>query len=283
VKRAVLTALLLCGVLAPAPAQAFTNGPASVDGANDWTCKPTRKHPYPVVLIPGTFGNVGASWAVISPLLAKNGYCVFAFNYGMSPKSLGWLDGLSGLGDIAESAATMRGFVEKVVNATGSPRVDVVGHSQGGMMPNYYIKRLGGDRKIHTLIGLAPSNHGTTSLGLVKLARSLHLVDDILGTPSLEQQEQGSEFQRNLFGDGDTVPGPRYVVVETDRDIIVTPHTNAFLKGAQNILIQKACPHDYVGHIGMFTDGPTIQFILNALGANRRHFRPVCQNYGLPF
>ena len=30
------------------------------------------------------------------------------------------------------------------------------------MMPNYYIKFLGGAAKVNELIGLAPSNHGTT-------------------------------------------------------------------------------------------------------------------------
>ena len=54
--------------------------------------------------------------------------------------------------------------------ATGASQVDIVGHSQGGMMPRYYIKFLGGAAKVHTLVGLAPSNHGTTLDGLFTLA-----------------------------------------------------------------------------------------------------------------
>ena len=38
------------------------------------------------------------------------------------------------------------------------------------MMPRYYLKFLGGASKVNTLVGLAPSNHGTTLDGLFTLA-----------------------------------------------------------------------------------------------------------------
>ena len=51
------------------------------------------------------------------------------------------------------------------------PRSTSSGHSQGGMMPRYYLKFLGGAAKVAKLVGLAPSNHGTTVLGLVRPAQ----------------------------------------------------------------------------------------------------------------
>ena len=66
--------------------------------------------------------------------------------------------------------AALRRFVNQVLAATGAHKVDIVGHSQGGMMPRYYIKNLGGASKVNTLVGLAPSNHGTTLEGLFTLA-----------------------------------------------------------------------------------------------------------------
>ncbi len=52
--------------------------------------------------------------------------------------------------------------MSRVRDATGSRRVDLVGHSQGGMMPRYYLKFLNGAAKVDDLVGIAPSHHGTT-------------------------------------------------------------------------------------------------------------------------
>ena len=59
---------VLAGSLAVAPAQADVVE-ISPPGANDWSCKPTRKHPRPVVLVDGTFGNQSTNWHTYSPLL----------------------------------------------------------------------------------------------------------------------------------------------------------------------------------------------------------------------
>jgi hypothetical protein len=51
-------------------------------GANNFSCKPGAAHPYPVVLVHGTFANMDDNRQAASPVLANHGYCVFAFNYG---------------------------------------------------------------------------------------------------------------------------------------------------------------------------------------------------------
>ena len=109
-------------------------------GANNFSCKPTAAHPYPVVLVNGTFANMDDNWQAASPILANHGYCVFAFNYGGTSAT----SPIQGTGDIAASAATLSSFVNEVLAATGASKVDLVGHSQGGMMPRYYINFLGG-------------------------------------------------------------------------------------------------------------------------------------------
>src|SRR3954451_20304075 len=147
---------------------AHTSPTASPPGANDWTCKPTAAHPFPVVLVHGTFADMSDSWQALSPLLKNNGYCVFALNYGSYAGS--GAVGIYGTGDIPNSAAELSAFVNKVLSATGAAEVDLVGHSQGGMMPRYYLKNLGGAAKVRALVGLSPSNHGTTLDGLFTLA-----------------------------------------------------------------------------------------------------------------
>ena len=264
----------------------FVSSPDAVPGANDWKCKPSAAHPNPVVLVPATMVNFGANFVAISPTLKNAGYCVYSFNYGMTWLSAGRF---GGLGDIADSAQTLKNFVNQVLASTGASKVDLVGHSQGGMMPNYYLKRLGGAAKVRTLIGLAPSNHGTTLGGIVTLGANLNIlgfVNSIIvaaGVPGLGQQEVGSSFQNALWADGDTVPGVRYVVIESTHDEVVTPYTNAFLSGPNvtNILIQDQCPSDPTGHIGIFLDGPTLQNIVNQLGPRTPGFTPACTGYGM--
>jgi triacylglycerol esterase/lipase EstA (alpha/beta hydrolase family) len=49
-------------------------------GADNFSCKPSVAHPYPVILVHGTFANMDDNWQAASPVLANHGYCVFAFN-----------------------------------------------------------------------------------------------------------------------------------------------------------------------------------------------------------
>src|SRR5690349_2299353 len=120
---------------------AHTSPSASPPGANDWSCKPSAAHPRPVVLVHGTFADMSNSWQAISPLLKNNGYCVFALNSGDYNGS--GAIGVYGTGEIRNSAAELNAFVDKVLAATGAAEVDIVGHSQGGMMPRWYLKFLG--------------------------------------------------------------------------------------------------------------------------------------------
>ncbi len=56
----------------------------------------------------------------------------------------------------------------------------MVGHSQGGMMPRYYMKFLGGAAKVNKLVGLVPSNHGTSLSGLVQLGSLLGITQAVV-------------------------------------------------------------------------------------------------------
>ena len=191
-------ALLVPGLLLTqaGPAQADAIGDAKalaapgLIGANDWACRPSATHPRPVVLVHGTFENGTDNWVAAAPALAAHGYCVFALTYGELPG----VPVLGALAPVAGSAAQLATFVSGVLAATGTSQVDVVGHSQGGMMPRYYLKFLGGAAKVHTLVGLAPSNHGTTLDGIVTLARQFPGALDIIasGCPSCGDQFVGS-------------------------------------------------------------------------------------------
>ncbi len=242
-------------------------------GANDWACDPTAAHPRPVVLLHGTYGNMTNAWQRLSPDLANQGYCVFAFDYGASASPYP----IRGAGDIPAAAVEVDAFVDRVLAATGAPEVDIVGHSQGGgILPRWYLRFLGGAAEVHTLVGIAPSNHGTTLFGLGTLARAFGLTAGIGAlTPAAEQQIIGSSTNATLDAGGDTVPGVDYTTIVSRDDEVVTPYTNQFLSGptVTNHVLQDGCRIDRSEHLGVVYDPRAIALVDNAL--DPAHPRPV--------
>jgi triacylglycerol esterase/lipase EstA (alpha/beta hydrolase family) len=233
-------------------------------GANDFSCRPTAAHPYPVVLVHGTFGNMTDSWEALSPLLANAGYCVYALNYGGSSPS----NPIQATGPIETSAAQLSAFVDKVLAATHASKVDIVGHSQGGMMPRYYIRFLGGAAKVDTLVGLAPSNHGTTLFGLTTLESAFGATGSLPGCAACGEQMAGSAFLAKLNSGHETEPGVHYTVIETRYDDVVTPYTSAFLAPApnvRNITLQDGCAADLGDHLAIIYDERALADVRNAL------------------
>ncbi|MEW1719044.1 alpha/beta fold hydrolase [Streptomyces sp. NPDC093109] len=249
---------------------AVTAAAAPSSGWNDFSCKPSAAHPRPVVLVHGTFANSVDNWLGLAPYLVKRGYCVFALDHGQLPG----VPVFYGLGPIDASAAQLATYVDRVLAATGAAKVDIVGHSQGGMMPRYYLKFLGGAAKVNALVGIAPSSHGTTLLGLTKLLAYFPGAKDLLSekTPALADQIAGSAFLTKLNAGGDTVPGVRYTVIATRYDEVVTPYRTQFLTGSEvrNVLLQDLCAVDLSEHaaIGLI-DRIAFHEVANALDPAR--------------
>ena len=258
---------------APAVRFAMRHPGAKVPGTNDFTCTP-RKGTHPVVLIPGTTEDAFTTWSYYGPRMQAAGLCVYTFNY--NPMTHPLVEAVSTTGNIYSTAAFMAHFVDKVLKSTGADKVDLVGHSQGGgPLPRAYIKYYGGDKKVNHLIGIVPSNKGTSILGMEKFLNEP-------GTPantimsagaryrnleSAPQQLQGSTFLKDLNAGGMTAPGVKYTVIATRFDNRVFPWTNALIPepGAKNIVIQDVCPLDHSAHTNITYDPMTYQVVANAL------------------
>ncbi|EGX57042.1 secreted lipase [Streptomyces zinciresistens K42] len=269
-----LAALLLTAAVAFVPAtgtaQAAETSATASSGWNDYSCKPSTAHPRPVVLVHGTFANSVDNWLGLAPYLKNRGYCVFSLDYGQLPG----VPLFNGLGPIEKSAEQLSAYVDRVLAATGAAKADLVGHSQGGMMPRYYLKFLGGAAKVNALVGIAPNNHGTTLSGLANLLPYFPGAGDLLGaaTPALAQQVAGSDFMTRLEAGGDTVPGVRYTVIATQYDEVVTPYRTQFLTGpgVKNVLLQDLCPVDLSEHVLIgLTDRIAFHEVANALDPAR--------------
>ncbi len=251
-----LVAAVLTVVTVPA-AEAETTYPTlgwPPAGANDWSCRPTAARPLPAVIVHGTFGDQKSLLDNLSLSLKRDGFCVYALDYGNRAT-----------GPIEQSAQQLKTFVDKVLAATGAAKVEIVGHSQGGMMPRYYIKNLGGDALVEDLVGLAPSNHGTT------INRAFSSSPFCV---SCDQQRAGSDFLTALNTTDETPGDVDYTQVETRYDEVVVPYTSAFLAAgpqSTNILLQDRCPLDASEHLTIPMDPQAIAWVLDAF----RHDGPA--------
>nr|WP_042190434.1 alpha/beta fold hydrolase [Kibdelosporangium sp. MJ126-NF4]CEL19340.1 secreted lipase [Kibdelosporangium sp. MJ126-NF4]CTQ94861.1 secreted lipase [Kibdelosporangium sp. MJ126-NF4] len=246
----------------------FTAVPATAapsGGFNDWSCRPAAAHPRPVVTAHGLFGNGPGNFLAIGPALAAKGYCVFTPTYGQSV-----LPGIGGTDYVQNSAKEFGGYVDKVLAETGAAKVDVVGHSEGGIMPRYYLKNYGGAAKVNHFVALAPPNHGTTMSGIAELAKLFPGAAELLVgglCKACLQLIRDSDFVRELNAGGETQPGVRYTVIVSTTDFLVTPISTSFLTGpdVRNIVIQDEHPGVFVGHIGLAYDSISIGYVTAAL------------------
>ncbi len=259
-------------VAASEPGLTFPTSPqGDPPGANNWSCKVTKKRPTPVILVHGTFGDRKNLLEPLSASIKGAGFCVYSLDYGNR-----------GTGPIVQSAKQLKKFTNRVLRSTGAKKVSMVGHSQGGMMPRYYIKFLGGKKKVDDLVGIAPSNHGTALIG-----GSNPISDLAVGVlcKACLQQGTGSAFLRRLNRNDETPGNVSYTQITTRYDTVVVPHTSGYLarggKGRTptNVTLQDVCPNEFVEHVFIPTSSVTIQITLNALtrrGPAKRSFQPAC-------
>ncbi|MBX4174521.1 alpha/beta fold hydrolase [Streptomyces sp. WAC04189] len=248
---------------------------ATVDvqaGEDDWNVPAGEEHPRPVVLVHGTFGNRGYTWNTATPLLRRHGHRVFRLDYGQHGNPV-----IFGLGDIKHSARQLADFVDEVLRRTGAQQVDLVGFSQGGMMPRYFLNALGGGPKVHNFVGIAPSNHGVTAQGLMNLARQIPGAVELLEqgavgevVPAWPQLQHDHPFQRELAELGETTEGVRHTVIATRYDDVVTPYTSCALEEAEgryvkNIVLQDIDPDDRTPHVSMPYNPTVLRVVLEAL------------------
>jgi pimeloyl-ACP methyl ester carboxylesterase len=224
------------------------------------------------VLVHGLFANMTDNWQTMSPLLANNGYCVFALSYGKNPGASAPLDEVGGLTTMEQSADELSAFVDRVLAATGARKVDIVGHSEGATMPDYYIEYRGGAAKVARYVGVSGVKHGTTLHGVGTFIAAFESLFPQFADPTAGSCGSCSEF---LVGSDyiaaiEARAPARHVVytnISTRYDELVSPYTSAFLAGPNvtNITLQDHCKLDFSDHLSIISSPITGQYILNAL------------------
>ena len=109
-----------------------------------------ERHP-PVLLLHGFLGTRG-SMAPLERRLNADGICVFSFKLGTLNTR-----------DIRRSAFLVHRKIESILAQAPVKKVDIVGHSMGGLIGLYYIKKLGGHEKVRKLVMMGTPLGGTWS------------------------------------------------------------------------------------------------------------------------
>ncbi|MFI2712554.1 lipase family alpha/beta hydrolase [Micromonospora sp. NPDC018662] len=238
-------------VTAPAPA-----APASTVTAAERAAAAAAD---PVIVVGGLIG-VSIAYEPIAARLRADGYRVSIYQ----------LPNL-GFGDIRESARALSSYVDQVRAATGASRVDLVTHSEGGLVSRWYVKFLGGSAAVDQYVSLGSPQYGTYVANILAVVG----LGSCAGIVACQQMTIGSSFLADLNA-GDDTPGPvRWTTLRTWQDELVRPVDNAVLAdGATNVLVQAWCPLRVVGHLGLVLDGTTYTAVRQALAGVA--IRPNC-------
>ena len=250
----------------------------------------------------GTYENAYNSFAYLSPALKKQGHCVFTPNYGRTTvEDQGGvavaLPAGQGVASINQSSKQLADYIDRVRAATGAAKVDVIAHSQGGLLVRHYLKFNGGGHRtdpskntVQRFVMLSAPNHGTTLLGYGALHRSL--VDAGVNTLPLHawlagaagtDQTVGSSVVKSVNRGRLTFPGIEYTAVASRYDQVVTPHTTTFLpaRGVRNIELQHGCAGDTSDHLTITYSARAISIAQRALDSalpNSERTRLTCQD-----
>jgi triacylglycerol esterase/lipase EstA (alpha/beta hydrolase family) len=259
---------------------ALPNPAAPPPGANRSGCT-SRVDPYPVVLVDGTFANQEDDYGALAPILANDGYCVYTFAYGAPAGQF-----IQGLASVPHNAAQLASYVQRVLAETGATRVDLIGHSQGGLLEEYYAKLLGGAPYVHDLIALSPTTHGTTASGFVTLAQAFPGANLFVGLfcQACVDQETGSAVIKAVDRGAIAQAGVAYTIIETRHEYVVTPVGSAFIDepGVTDEYVQTSCPADLVDHANLSYDNTAIRLILNALDPAAARSPDCAQTFPAP-
>jgi pimeloyl-ACP methyl ester carboxylesterase len=177
----------------------------------------------PILLVHGIVDN-RSIFTLLRRGLRRRGFGrVFTMNYQVVTQ------------DVKAAARQLAACVDQVCEQTGYERIHVIGHSLGGVIARYYVQRMGGDERVHTLVTLGSPHQGT---------RAAHLVPH----PVPRQLRPDSALMAEL---GEPAPGcrTRFVCFWGDLDALMIPKRAATIEhpdlAVRNVFIRG------VGHMSL--------------------------------
>ena len=170
----------------------------------------------PILMIHGFLGTRGSMY-LLERRLVEDGFVVVSFNLGTF-----------NVRDIRRSAFLIHRKIERILSQTPSQRIDIIGHSMGGLIGLYYVKKLGGHARVRKLIMMGTPVRGTWAAlaGVVTLG---------LWSTSSWQLLPRSRFLDEL-AKGPIPPGVEVHTIAAARDWVV-PLGTTRLSGANALTV----------------------------------------------
>jgi pimeloyl-ACP methyl ester carboxylesterase len=191
----------------------------------------------PVLIIHGFLGTRGSMY-MLERRLVQDGFVVVSFN-------LGTLN----VRDIRRSAFLIHRKIERILAQTPSQRIDIIGHSMGGLIGLYYVKKLGGHTRVRKLIMMGTPVRGTWAAlaGVVTLG---------LWSTSSWQLLPRSRFLDEL-AQGPMPPNVEVHTIAAARDWVV-PLATTRMTGANAMTVP-------LGHSSLVVSEEVYRRVVNAL------------------
>lgn len=202
-------------------------------------------HRDPILLVPGT------------DLTPKANY---SWNYERAFRALHWAYCTVALPQRATGNIEVAGeyvvYAIRKMARQSARRVDILGYSQGGMVPRWALRFWPDTRRlVKTFVALDPSNHGTVDANAACQGQC---------SAADWQQAEHSHFMAALNSYAETFAGIDYTVVYSRTDEIVVPNLNSQGSSSlhtgrgriENIAVQQICPSDVSDHLAMGSYDP---------------------------
>lgn len=214
---------------------------------------PTEDRP-PVVLLHGFIDNRSVFVLLRRALDRDGGRHIESLNY--SPLTC----------DIRTAAELLGRHIEDICERTGQQRVDIVGHSLGGLIARYYVQRLCGDHRVRTVVTLGTPHSGTRAVPLAN------------AHPIVRQMRPGSEVLEEL-----SAPAPgcrtRFVAFWSDFDQVMDPVATARVDHPD--LMARNVQVTGIGHLALPVHPAVAAEIREALDTPHTDARPAARPGGL--
>lgn len=174
------------------------------------------------------------------PIIVLHGYamgraCFLPLSRRLGKAGLGPVLGFEywSLGPIANAARRLSAYVDEVCDTLGTPEVDLIGHSMGGVVSRYYVTLYDGSPRVRNLITVGSPHRGTevSAVGI--------------GRPHKELFPDSPLMQR--LASAPLPKDTRMTVVWSRSDALVAP-SRARVPGTEEVVF------DDLGHLTMLVN-----------------------------